>query len=462
MPDPCEHAAHRQSAGSGMSSAQTLCALARALVYGGMSAEDRTGLWVAAKLVDPSLSAFTAVVDQMEAERKANPVTEPVANNPANPETAPDLVFRKFADIAADVATREPRQFLFEPVIVHGDYGVMSAEKKAGKSWGGVDAAVSCAAGLPWLGEFPCRSAGPVVFFYGEGSDAKLTRRIHAVAESKGLTREQTDALDIVVCCRAPKLSDAQHLHLIGKALAEYGPKLVVLDPLYLSVGGAKGFDLFAMGDLLGGIQRVVQDQGATLLVSHHWNKGGSGSGHDRSSGVGPQEWGRFLIAVAVLNKRTDDQTKESTVVLKWQFAGDEIADSEVTLIRRVRADNPKDLNSPMHYGVTRDGAHDGHQPPVPEVTDKQRAVLVAMAEFGEVGGSPTDLARECGWCEDGDKAKARSAAQKAINGLLKKKLAEKSPGTSRYRVAGGGAAWHLINESVQRGATQYVQQPLD
>ncbi|UQT61490.1 helicase RepA family protein [Streptomyces durmitorensis] len=392
----------------------------------------------------------------MEKERDANPA--PASVTAADAESVPDLVFRKFADIAADVATREPRQFLFEPVMVHGDYGVMSAEKKAGKSWGGVDAAVSCAAGLPWLGEFPCRTAGAVVFFYGEGSDAKLTRRIHAVAESKGLTREAADALDIVICCRAPKLSDAQHLHLIAKALAEFTPKLVILDPLYLSVGGAKGSDLFAMGDLLGGIQRVVQDADATLLISHHWNKGGSGSGHDRSSGVGPQEWGRFLIAVAVVSKRTDDQTKESTAVLKWQFAGDEIPDSEVTLIRRVRADDSKDLNSPMHYSVTRDGAHDGYQPRVPEVTDKQRAVLVAMSEFGEVGGSPTDLARECGWDKDGDKGKARSAAQKAINGLLKKKLAERSPGTSRYRVSGGGAVWHLINESAQ----EYVREPLN
>ncbi|MEB8341796.1 AAA family ATPase [Streptomyces endophyticus] len=445
QPEPCEHADHRQPTGQGMQAARIYHALPKE--DGNNARTDFLNVFGSALPAD-----FWACVNELDREMRAARLADA-----SEPEA--DLVFRKFADIAADVANREPRQFLFEPVIVAGDYGVMSAERKAGKSWGGVDAAVSCAAGLPWLGEFPCRAAGPVVFFYGEGSDAKLTRRIHAVAASKGLAREEADALDIVICCRAPKLTDAQHLHLITKALAEYRPRLIVLDPLYLSVGGAKGADLYAMGELLGGIQRIVQDAGATFLVSHHWNKSGSGNGHDRSSGVGPQEWGRFLIAVAVVDRYTDQQTKESTATLKWQFAGDEIPDQEVTLIRRVRADDPKDLNSPMHYSVVRDGVQDGYRPRVPEVTDRQRAVLVAMAPFGDVGGSPTqlavesDLVRECA----GDKGKARSAAQKAINGLLKKELAEKVPGTSRYRVAGTGAVWHVINESAQ-----HIQEPLD
>ncbi|AVH58674.1 MULTISPECIES: AAA family ATPase [Streptomyces] len=324
----------------------TLRALADAITNGELNDATRTDLWTAAGFItDPS--TFHTYIKKAEEARDAAKSTE---EGPT-----PDLVFRTLADIARDVDTRPPREFLFEPVIVAGDYGIMAAEKKAGKSWGVGDAAVSCAAGMPWMGAFPCRTPGCVLVFYGEGSDAKLTRRLRAIGAAKGLSYEQTDALDIVVCCRAPQLNDEQHLHLMRKAVEQYRPKLVIIDPLYLSAGGAKGSDLYSMGALLGNVQRVVQDAGASLMISHHWNKGGQGNGHDRSSGVGPAEWGRFLISVAVKSKSTNPVTLESTVVLDWQFAGDEIADTGVNLIRRVRAEDPTDLNSPMHYSVTID-----------------------------------------------------------------------------------------------------------
>ena len=277
----------------------------------------------------------------------------PAAGQPADePEHQPDLVFRPLAEVAADVDGRPPRPWLYKPVIVSGDYGVMSAEDKAGKTWAILDAAVSCAAGLPWLGLYEAGDPGPVIVFLGEGSDAKMLRRIRAVAISKGLTREQADALPIVLCFRAPQLGDQQHRHLVRRAIEHYRPKLVIVDPLYLAAGGANGADLYGMGALLGSIQHIVQSYGASLLISHHWNKTGEGTGHHRSSGVGPGAWGRFLISVGVLNSRTDPETQETTVRLKWMFKGDEIPETEATIVRRVRAENPEDLSSPMHYSI--------------------------------------------------------------------------------------------------------------
>ncbi|MFG2892956.1 AAA family ATPase [Streptomyces sp. NPDC048248] len=311
----------------------------------------------------------------------------------AGAETAqePDLVFRPLADVAADVDSRAPRQFLFEPVMVAGDYGVLCAEDKAGKTWGGLDAAVSCAAGMPWMGQWPCHAPGPVVVFYSEGSDAKFLRRVRAVAASKGLSRRQADALPIVPCFRSPQLRNPQHLHLIRKALASHQPALVIIDPLYLAAAGAKSSDLFGMGELLLAVQKIIQDAGASLLIAHHWNKGGSGDGHDRSSGVGPGAWGRFLISVAVKSSRTDPDTGETAVKLKWQFKGDEIPETAVMLLRRVRAKAPHDLNSPMQYSVecTDDDTSetdDGLKPAERKLLDALRAErrAVTVREIGD------------------------------------------------------------------------------
>jgi len=41
-----------------------------------------------------------------------------------------------------------------------------------------------------------------------------------------------------------------------------------------------------------------------------------------------------------------------SEVTLKWEFTGSEIPETEFRIVRRVWADNPEDLESPLHYAV--------------------------------------------------------------------------------------------------------------
>lgn len=262
------------------------------------------------------------------------------------------LQFKTLAEVAAEVDSRPPRKFLFERVMVAGDYGVISAEDKAGKTFSGLDAIVSCAAGLPWLGHFECQSPGPAIAFLGEGSDAKMLRRIRAIGEHKGLTRAQIDALPIRLCLRVPFLSERMHLLQIATELEDHPAALVLLDPLYLAAKGGKGSDLFAMGEMLGNVQRVVQPRGATLIINHHWNKTGEGSGHNRSSGVGPGAWGRFLVSVGVKSNKTDPKTQMTTVRTLWSIKGDEIADTTAAFTRKVWVDDPDDLNSAMHYSI--------------------------------------------------------------------------------------------------------------
>ncbi|MBL1084217.1 AAA family ATPase [Streptomyces actinomycinicus] len=294
-----------------------------------------------------------------------------------------ELTFHSLAAVAAEVDAAGPPRWLFKGVIVAGDYGVMSAEDKAGKTWAVIDAAVSCAAGLAWFVEFACEDPGPVLVFFGEGSRRKAVRRIRAVAESKGLTREQADALPIVLCFRAPRLGNAEHLELFRQAAALHRPKLVIVDPLYLAAGGAKGSDLYSMGELLQKAQHVAQEIGASLIISHHWNKGGTGDGHDRASGVGPGAWGRFLISVAVKSRRTDPATGESTVCQKWSLRGDEIPDTEMGLIRRVYEEIPGDLSSAMHYSVQRDDSATSGSGRQDDLSPAERKLLEAMRTAG-------------------------------------------------------------------------------
>ena len=126
----------------------------------------------------------------------------------------------------------------------------------------------------------------------------------------------------------------------------------MILDPLYLAVGVAgAGADLYAMGTVLSAIQGVCQQAGAALVVVTHWNKTGEGRGAKRISGVGPGAWGRVLASAAVAHRATSPDGA-STVVLAFEVIGGELADQAFRVRRRIRAEDPADLASPLHYTV--------------------------------------------------------------------------------------------------------------
>jgi len=241
-----------------------------------------------------------------------------------------------------------PPLYLIDGVMAEGDYGMLAAEFKAGKTWGSADLAVSVASGTPWLGIF-ATSTGPVLLFAGEGGPRKIARRFRAVCESRGI---DPSSLPIRICLRVPHLTSESAMTFVEEEIAERKPRLVIVDPLYLAARGARGADLYEMGAHLERIQMVCQRHGSALLLVHHWNKTGEGKGAKRMSGAGPDAWGRVLISMAVISRHTDRETKASTVVLDLDFQGDEIAESTTRIRRRLWADDPSDLTSPLHYEV--------------------------------------------------------------------------------------------------------------
>lgn len=278
-------------------------------------------------------------------------LTGPPANGHATPpETLTartPLRAEQINVVAARVAAAPPPTYLYRPVWPQDAYGMKSAENKAGKTWIDADQQITAASGKAWLTKYDCERAGPVIAYWGEASERKLVRRLRAVANFYDV---DLDDLPIHVESRVPHLSNAFDLGDIYDDLDRIRPVLVCLDPLYLAARGVKGSDLFGgVGVALEPMQRLCETAGAAFSVSHHWNQSGKGTGRERMSGAGPAEWGRVLMSVAVESRRTIDN-HISDVVLSAEFFGDEIADSQLRFRRRVWADDPADLASPMHY----------------------------------------------------------------------------------------------------------------
>ena len=285
-------------------------------------------------------------------------------SSPADPDVPPRrLEFLTAGQLAAEIDSAPRTGWMCRPIWPADAYGVLGAEQKAGKTWGVVDLAVSVASGTAWLDQYPVERAGPVLLFLGEGGKRKMLRRFRADCKHKGIRFE---GLPIHLCFRVTHLSSVIHLGEIEDKVRAVGHvSMIGVDPLYLAARGAKSASLVDMGEHLETVQLLAQDAGAALVVVHHWNQTGKGSGPERFSGAGPAEWGRVLASVDVIHKHTDAETKASTVTLGWRFSGDEIPDIEARLIRKVWAEDPEDLASPMHYELHQAAEAPGEVDPV-------------------------------------------------------------------------------------------------
>lgn len=186
-------------------------------------------------------------------------------------------------------------------------------------------------------------------------------------------------------------ITSAEQLRSLSFELSAHPPALVILDPLYLSMGDAKGSDLYAMGKVLRGLQVVCGRIDAALVIVTHWNKTGLGTGPSRFSGVGPGSWGRVLASVAV-EAYTVGADGASTATLHWELRGGEIPETHFRVRRRVKAGDPLRLDSPLEYEVevTDEGVDAG-----PATINKtQRRVLAALS--GSSSAAPLGV-REIG-----------------------------------------------------------------
>lgn len=255
------------------------------------------------------------------------------------PGGAVDLAVESIAALAS--RPMPAPEWLARPIWPADAYGVVASAYKAGKTWMMLDLAVSVASGGRWCEtwETPLR---PVLVFLSEGGARKMLRRLRAVAAYKSV---DLDTLPLRVSLRPPKIANDAELAALELELADHPPGLVVLDPWYLSAPGVRMAELVHVGEVLARVQTAAQSAGAALVVSHHWNQTGIGTGAGRFSGAGMAEWGRVLVSV---DKVSEDGPLS---MLKIEITGDEISPTTTVLRRFVEVDgDPEDLTAPFRY----------------------------------------------------------------------------------------------------------------
>ena len=120
------------------------------------------------------------------------------------------------------------------------------------------------------------------------------------------------------------------------------------------------------------------------------------------------------MLASAGVANRTSTPDGASIVVLAVEVIGGELADLAFRVRRTVRAQDPADLASPLHYAVEVLAEDPGDDGPAAELKPSRRWVLAALRDGGAMQTVAQLGDRTAG---DGHQLKARTI-QEALNDL--------------------------------------------
>lgn len=181
--------------------------------------------------------------------------------------------------------------------------GVVGGIPKAGKTWLGLDLAVSVAAGVPALGRFPVRDPGTVLLYTAEDKAHDVRARVAGIAEAAGVDLERLP----VGLITEPALRldlDADRDRLTA-TLAKLKPRLLVLDPLVRLHRGDENSSA-EISHILGFLRQMQREHSTAILLVHHVRKSGAGDTGQALRGSGDlHAWGDSNLYVTQQDGKT-------------------------------------------------------------------------------------------------------------------------------------------------------------
>ena len=148
--------------------------------------------------------------------------------------------------------------------------GLISGHPKVGKTWFGLDVAISVASGTDCLGAFPVDDPGPVLVYLAEDALPRVRERLASLCAFRHLA---LDALPLFVITAASlRLDDAGDRDRLGATVARFRPRLLVLDPLVRLHGGDEN-DARYVSALLGFLRTLARRHLLAIALVHHMSK---------------------------------------------------------------------------------------------------------------------------------------------------------------------------------------------
>lgn len=194
-----------------------------------------------------------------------------------------------FKDLPADYRL-QPLEWLVRGLIAKDTHGEIGGAQKTLKSYIGTTIGVGIALGRPVLDRFEVPERRRVVLIVGEGGERMLLARLHRMCGAYGAAWADLRPWLRYSVVSAPITSPA-FAQAIADEVEAFDPGYVNIDPWYVYGGGdANASQLGEIGDRLEQVPRIVGPDRA-LLINHHLNQTGVGTGLVKLAGAGHAEW---------------------------------------------------------------------------------------------------------------------------------------------------------------------------
>jgi hypothetical protein len=169
-------------------------------------------------------------------------------------------------------ALEESREanWLIESLWLNEAAGLIGGQPKCGKSWLGLDMAVSVASKTNCLGKFPVTSQGPALIFLAEDSLHGVRARVAGICRSRDLDITQLDVS--VITASALRLDDRGDCDRLWRAIEKAKPRLILLDPLVrlhrLDENNSRD-----IAGILGFLREIQRHFATAVVLTHHASK---------------------------------------------------------------------------------------------------------------------------------------------------------------------------------------------
>lgn len=165
-------------------------------------------------------------------------------------------------------------QWLIETLWSEQAVGWIAGTPKAGKSWLGLDMAVSVASGRPCLDRFAIARPGPALIFLAEDALSNIRIRLDAICQHKNL---DINTLDVhVIDVPSLRLDLTTHLERLIATVVRYKPRLLLLDPL-VRLHRADENNAQEVATLLAHLRELQREHSLAIALVHHTRKAAAG-----------------------------------------------------------------------------------------------------------------------------------------------------------------------------------------
>lgn len=166
-----------------------------------------------------------------------------------------------------------PRRWLIENLWGAAAVGFLSGSPKVGKSWLGLDMALSVASATKCLGRFRVLEPGPSLVYLAEDSLQAVRGRVTALARHRALSLSQIDLH--VITSPTLRLDDPCDRRRLLRTIEEVKPRLLLLDPL-VRLHRLNENDSREVSGLLSHLRELQRRADLAVLLVHHARKGGA------------------------------------------------------------------------------------------------------------------------------------------------------------------------------------------